>query len=98
MKATSYDRFVLLTGLMPDVLARNLLTEKQVIEGIQLSKEDHRFFVEYVDKRLRWLHANNATFRHKLRDTEWAEEWVSQWFESFLQDKIDYEKSFSMMA
>jgi hypothetical protein len=93
MKTTSYDRFVLLTGLMPDVLARDFLAKKQVIEGVQLSPEDYRYVVESVDTKLRSLHATNPTFRNKMKNSAWTERWVEKCIDSFLENKNEYKNS-----
>ncbi len=93
MKTTSYDRFVLLTGVMPDALARDILAKKQVIDGVQLSPEDYRYVIQSVDTKLRSLHASNPTFRNKMKNPSWAEQWVENCVDSFLENKNEYKNS-----
>lgn len=87
MKATSYDRFVLTTGLMPDVLTRELLTKKQITEGVQLSQDEFIQMVRDVDAKVRIMHATCPTFKSNLKNSQWAEKWVSSWIENILENK-----------
>lgn len=99
-KPFDYDEFALVTSIMPDVIARRVLEERQRrgVSLIDVNDDLITHFVEHSDLQVRWLYTNNETWKQKLDSTDntgrdWVYMWVNQWADEFLKSPVLYRES-----
>ncbi len=92
-KPTPRKTFERATPIMPDVIAETCLAQRQH----ELTPEQTVWFVQHVDVRTRWFHANNAKWKRSLeangntgRDQLYV--WVNHWLDAYLLAPEQYQE------
>lgn len=100
--ATDPEVFTEVTTLLPQVVAETALKGNKAVEGI-LDEAQRAWFILHVDLRLRYLHANNCSYRLLMerpgnagRDSVY--EFVGHWLSAFLRDPEGYKQKHQFIS
>lgn len=73
--------------VLPNIIADGIIRDHCYQKNIELTDDQHNWFCNFADWRVRWFYANNKSWKKELKQEDPRDfliSWITHWAKAFL--------------